>query len=117
MHRMREDLRKEIVQQAELFGISTDEYVERVLDSYNQQNNYREVLLNDPDGFRAFIEEYHQMTDILYTIKAEMREKLDQTKHSSDMERVLDKLFEFISNNPDLLVRLYDSYTNRPILK
>jgi len=117
MHRMREDLREEIVQQADLFNISPDEYVERVLDAFNQNNNYREVLMEDPEEFRKFVDDYHNMTDQLLVVTPELEKWLEETDPESNMQRVLNELITFMAYNPDLLVRLYASFKKKVPLK
>ncbi|WP_208560615.1 hypothetical protein [Marinilactibacillus kalidii] len=97
---------KEIIAYAKTLGMSTDEYL-----IYLHQKNQavKTILLNDSEGFRQFLKEFHDVMDDLTLYDKDSVEEVVAIRKEKSLQASIDLLTN-VSSDPMLLAQMYEHY-------
>lgn len=96
----------EISRFAQSIGMSSEEYL---LSLHEKNQSVKSMLLRDGDGFKQFIEDFHELLDGITVYKEALLAEAKNTKDEELLKTVVELLYK-ASSDPMLLAQMYEHY-------
>lgn len=103
-------LKKEIHAQANLYQITPEQYLRELLSASPQVNTTRDILINERVQFEEFSKEYMSLMDRVFHENTPVQTAIKDAHSRFQMQAAVNKLVDVVSDNPNLLFRLYTAY-------
>lgn len=97
----------EIQEVSDSLDMTIGEYLENL---HEKNQNLKNVLLEDKEGFQKFVKEYHTVLDDLFVLNREALTIVNENDNSEIMKPVFIQLFKLANGDISVLSKLYDVY-------
>ena len=87
--------------------MTVGEYLENL---HEKNQNLKNVLLDDKEGFQEFIKEFHLILDDLFILNREALTIVNENEESEMMKPVLMELIQIANSDITVLSKLYEVY-------
>lgn len=105
-----EDVHKEIQTHSDFFQVSPEKYISELLANVPNDEDTREILLNDRERFTSFTREYMNLLDQIFHEELTVKKAVKNSSSRFQMDAAMEELIHVISANPTMLLRLYMAY-------
>lgn len=112
MYRMDAESKSKIKNLAELTKCGPEEYLKNVIRQHKEQLELKKTLLEDREGFMAFLKEYMSVSEKLYPFQPLMTKAISDMnlENSVPMVEVFKEISYLMTYDTSILLHLYEVY-------